>query len=469
MTCPVSTDTKTISAIATPRGHGGVAIIRLSGPEAWGIVQALFSQNTNKRNETAFEAGRYYHGWIIDPKSNDAPPIDEVLVLPFKAPKSYTGEDVTEIHCHGGELLAQTILDLCLEQGAVSAEAGEFTKRAFLNNRMDLTQAESIMDLIAARGQRLLTLASANLKSKSLGQYIDAIGNTLMEIQSKIIASVDFPDEVDEPERAPLVENLKALLLKAELLEKASQKNRPVREGLKIVLLGMPNSGKSSIFNSLLAQERSIVTQVAGTTRDIITETLQVSGIPVTLVDTAGLHSTEDQVEILGIQRSWDAAEEAQSALYIYDASSGFQTQDQELLEQLSQKFPDAAVQIVANKIDLCNGNSASKNSPNHLSVSAVTGTGIAQIFDWLENLANQNDAETDAISLSLNQRQLACLEHFRDNLKQGMESLAHPSTPIDLSTIPITEALRQLDELMGRDTTEEVLDQVFSQFCVGK
>ncbi len=476
-----TTDTKTIGAIATPRGHGGVAIIRLSGPRAWEIVHRLFSRTTSSSDlsdqpSVCFEAGRYYHGWIMDPELmqglTESVPIDEVLVLPFKAPKSYTGEDVAEIHCHGGELLAQTILSLCLREGAHPAEPGEFTKRAFLNNRMDLTQAESIMDLISARGERLLTLASANLKHKSLGTHIDTMGETLMAVQSQIVASIDFPDEVDEPDRVPLQQTLDALFEKVQGLERAAEKGHCVREGLKIALLGMPNSGKSSIFNQLLAQERSIVTEIAGTTRDMITESLQVSGIPITLIDTAGLHETGDPVEIMGIERSWNAAQEAQAVLYVYDATQGFSVTDQQMVEQLSRQFSGEALQVIANKIDLCNGNASSgaKGYPlEHLMTSAITGGGLGEIFDWMEAMAFQDDSGADEISFSINQRQLACLSRFRDNLQQALEALAHPSTPIDLVTLPITEALHQLDELMGRDTTEEVLDRVFSQFCVGK
>ncbi len=467
----------TIAAIATPRGHGGVAIIRLSGPKAWAIVERIFSRthSSRKQHSQTLESGRYYHGWIVDSDTQHKPSkgldniIDEVLVLPFKAPKSYTGEDVTEIHCHGGDLLAQTILNLCLREGAVPAEPGEFTKRAFLNNRVDLTQAESIMDLIAARGQRLLSLASSNLKHQSLGRYIDAMADRLMTVQSQIVAHIDFPDEVDEPDRHPLQTELREILTKSQLLEQASQKNQHFREGLKIVLLGMPNCGKSSIFNALLAQERSIVTNIAGTTRDIITEGLQVAGIPITLIDTAGLREANNQVEVLGIERSWNAAEEAQAALYIYDAASGLQPNDQHLLNKLTQQFPDTSLQLVANKIDLCNRNTPALIPTEHLTTSAYTGEGLTRLFDWIEEIASRDNSSIDELNFSLNQRQLACLSHFKDNLQQTLETLDQPAIPIDLATIPMTDALHQLDELMGRDTTEEVLDRVFSQFCVGK
>lgn len=450
----------TIAAIATARGMAGVAVIRVSGPHAWEIGRRLFS-----KPETDFQPGRFYHGWVVD-AAGEA--IDEVLLLIFKGPRSFTGEDVVEIHCHGGEYLSRRILELCFEAGAEPAAAGEFTKRAFLSGRMDLTQAESVMDLIGAQGEALVRMASANLRGRSLGEYIDRMGAGVISVQSVIVASVDFPDEVDEPERGPLVAVLDGLIEKAEALEAASRRNRMVREGLKVAILGMPNSGKSSLFNALLAAERSIVTDIAGTTRDVITEDLSVGGVAVTLIDTAGIRETAHSIEMMGIERSWQAAEEAEAVLYVYDVGVGLGEEDLRILARLEQSPAQGHVVRVANKVDqAATGFIVPEGT---LSVSAARGQGLAGIFGWLEQVVGgwQSEQAGEA-AVSLNYRQLGCLAAVRENLEQAREDLRDAALPIDLVTVPLTEALRKLDELMGRDTAEEVLTSVFSQFCVGK
>lgn len=451
---PGSTET-TIAAIATPPGHGGIAVTRLSGPKSWDIARSLFS-----KKEAAFEPGRFYHGWIIDPQSDE--PIDEVLLLVFQAPHSFTGEDVIEIHGHGGNYLSQRILDLCFIQGAEAAPPGEFTRRAFLNGRLDLTQAESVMDLVSARGDRMLHTASQNLKSRSLGRYIDDLGKIVITLQTQIIASVDFPDEVDEPDRDLLSAHCKELLGRVRTLESTARQNRLLREGLKVAILGMPNSGKSSLFNALLATERAIVTEIAGTTRDTLTESLPIAGVPVTLIDTAGIREADNTVEMMGIERSWQAADDAHAIIYVYDATIGLSNEDRRILD----KLPHPGKLIAANKTDQLNG----KRLPDeHLALSVIEGSGLSAIYDWLEAQVTACQPESDLSGISLNQRQLACISAVRDNLEQAAETLAQAHLPLDLVTIPFTEALRQLDRLMGRDTTEEVLDEVFSRFCVGK
>ncbi len=448
-------DTTTIAAIATARGHAGVAVIRISGPISWDIARQLFS-----KPKTQFQGGRFYHGWIVDP-TDRATLIDEVLLLVFKAPHSYTGEDVIEIHCHGGDYLSHKILSLCLHAGAQPAEAGEFTKRAYLNGKMDLTQAESVMDLIAAKSDRMLEVASANLRNRSLGGYMDQMRERLIAIQSLIVASVDFPDEVDEPDRPPLVQALEALVQQVHQYRQSAQRNQLIRDGFKVALLGLPNSGKSSLFNKLLASDRAIVTDIAGTTRDVLTETLQIKGIPVTLIDTAGIREAENTIEILGIERSWQAATEAQAVLYIYDATLGLQAEDRHVLDKL--KHP--ACQLVANKIDQI----TTPLEVDGLPLSAMTGQHLDHLFQWLESQIAHQTGEEGQSTLSLNHRQRHCLEEIYQQLRHAQETLRNPSYPLDLVTVPITEALRKLDELMGRDTAEEVLSSVFSQFCVGK
>jgi len=448
----LSMDT-TIAAIATARGQASVAVIRLSGKDAWNIAGTVFS-----RKKSQFKPGRFYHGWITD----EGHILDEVLLLVFRGPNSYTGEDVIEIHCHGGDAISHKILNLCVKHGARLAQPGEFTQRAYLNGKMDLTQAESIMDLISTRSERLLAQASANLYNRSLGTYIDNISKDLLDLQAQIVASIDFPEEVDEPDRALIEKKLAETLIGISRLRESAQRNRMIREGLKVAILGMPNSGKSSLFNALLSRERSIVTDQAGTTRDLITETLDVDGIPITLIDTAGIRETRHSIEMMGIERSWQAASEAQIVLYLIDAPIGLLRYDTQILSKLD---PRTTI-VIGNKKDLLP--KGHKVYANWIYASVKTREGLREIYEALQEKIQALSPEEDNMTISLNQRQIRCCEQVQENLLQAQEAI-QSTLPLDVATLPLTDALRKLDELMGRDTTEEVLTNVFQRFCVGK
>lgn len=453
-TCSMFDTEATIAAIATARGEAGVAVIRVSGKRAWEIGRALFS-----RKNITFQPSRVYHGWITE---EDGAIVDEVLLLPFKAPRSYTGEDVIEIHCHGGDVLSHKILDLCLQQGARLARPGEYTLRAFLNGKMDLTQAESVMDLVSARSDKLLAQASANLKNRSLGQYIDQVSQKLLDLQAQIVAHIDFPDEVDEPDRLVLQARLQDCLQRIHCLKESALRNRMVRDGLKVAILGMPNAGKSSLFNRLLATERSIVTSEAGTTRDVVTESFYLDGIEITLIDTAGIRETRHNIEMMGIERSWQAASEAQVVLYLVDASVGLLRYDSQILARLD---PEMTI-VVGNKRDLLNGQ---EQHPGWIYISARTGEGMDAIYEAIRQKIHRISPEESGVALALNQRQIQCCQVVEECLVQAEEALRNAHIPLDVVTVPLTDALKKLDELMGRDTTEEVLTNVFQQFCVGK
>jgi tRNA modification GTPase len=451
---------ETITAIATGTPPAAVAIIRVSGPQAWAIGASILNQPAK-----TYQAGRFYHGWAVDPQF-PAEPLDEVLVLFFKAPHSFTGEDVIEIHGHGGDFITRRLLDVVLKLGARVAHAGEFTQRALLNGKLDLTQAESIMDLISAQGEAMIKLATANLKNRAIGGAIADLGEALILIQADIVAHIDFPDEVDAPDRADLAVQLDALLTRAEALAQSSHRNRLVREGFKVALLGLPNSGKSSLFNALLAEERAIVTDIAGTTRDVITETLPVAGIPVTLIDTAGIRETANTIELLGIERTWQAADTANAILYVFDATVGLLREDRRILQHLQTKLPQIPVKILANKMDQVGPETALHETV--LPLSAKTGLGVDPVLRWLEGLIQQQTGGSEA-AISLNQRQRQCLEAMGEQMRLAHQALTDPYLPLDMATFPLTEALRQLDTLLGKDTTEDVLGSVFARFCVGK
>jgi tRNA modification GTPase len=444
----------TIIAIATARGQAGVAVIRISGREAWDIAWEVFS----KKNIT-FQHGRFYHGWVVD----EGIILDEVLMLMFRAPRSYTGEDVVEIHCHGGEIIPQKIVELCCCFGARRADPGEFTKRAYLHGKMDLTQAESVMDLVSARSERLMKQASSNLRNRSLGQYIDEMSRELLELQSRIVASIDFPDEVDEPDRESIRKALVETIRHATRLRESAQRGRLVREGVKVALLGMPNSGKSSLFNALLASERSIVTAQEGTTRDAVSESLEIDGIAVTLIDTAGIRETRHSIEIMGIERSWQTASEANIVLYLIDSSVGLLRYDQQVLARLN---PENVI-VVGNKSDIRRVDS--KTYADWVYISARTGEDVQKLLELLAEKVRLITHEESDLGLSLNARQIICCQGLEASLLQAYKALDDEGMPLDIVTVPMTEALMKLDELMGRDTSEEVLSEVFKQFCVGK
>ena len=319
----MNTGSDTIAAIATPLGTGGVGVIRLSGMDSWVIAQKICPGHD-------FKPGCIAHRWLMEPDNGDGTVIDEVLVLPFKAPHSFTGEDCIEIQCHGGLSLIQKALSICLTHGAILATAGEFTKRAVLNNKIDLTQAESVLDLIHAEGEALIKAAAYNLKYRHIGTWLEENLQAIACIQAEMTASIDFPDEVEEPNRQVLIEKLELLITMLTHRIMANQKNTIIRQGYKIAIIGKPNAGKSSLFNVLLAKEKAIVTDIAGTTRDILEETMQVNGIPLVLMDTAGLReNSTDKVEQIGIERSHAVAENADAVIWgkslVHDNFNEFQ------------------------------------------------------------------------------------------------------------------------------------------------
>lgn len=444
----------TIAAIASARGQAAVSVIRVSGSKALSIANRIFLSNGR-----TLKAGRFYHGWVQDNQLNL---IDEILLLVFTAPKSYTGEDVIELHCHGGELITQKVLARCIEAGARHATPGEFTLRAFLNGKMDLTQAESVMDLISSRSDRLLRQASDNIKNRSLGQYIDAMGQGLLLLQAQLVASIDFPDEVEEPDRAHIATQLQTCLEQVQLLQQRAAQSRIVREGVKIAILGMPNSGKSSLFNMLLSTDRSIVTAEEGTTRDVVTESIEIDGISVTLIDTAGIRETRNSIEMMGIERSWKAASEAQIVLYLIDASVGVLRYDSQILSKLD---PGNTITI-GNKQDLMQADQ--KRYPGWIYLSVKTHQGFNILYEAIRDRIRSFSPEDSGVTIALNHRQIACCAAMEAKLQDVQEALSS-NLPLDIVTLPLTEALQKLDELQGRNTMEDVLTEVFSQFCVGK
>lgn len=437
----------TITAIATPIGTGGVGVIRISGEKSFEIVEKLFSQK--------LIAGKIHHGWISD----NSKKIDEVIVLPFKNPHSYTGEDVVEIQCHGGINVIRNILDLVLVNGARPAERGEFTKRAFLNHKLDLSQAEAVCDLIHAKTQNFAIQSAKNL-SGVLAEKIKEIKKDIFELLSKIIAGIDFPEDVKEPEYDYLEKEIKNSIQKIDAILSCAKSSNILRQGIKIAILGKPNVGKSSLFNALLSMNRAIVTDIAGTTRDILTETLDIEGIPVTLIDTAGIRESAKvgQVEEIGIEFSKQSAQESDLILFLFDASTGMNEEDKLILNLIQEKNHIK----IANKADL----SPNKGDKSALLLSAITKQGFDELKQKIKDFVGQKHIEdTEFIT---NSRQQDCLEKSRQSLEQALLAIQIKELQ-DLISIDIKVALLYLDEITGEVITDDILNNIFDNFCIGK
>ena len=426
----------TITAIATPIGTGGVGVIRISGEKTYEILAKIYSKPSLK-------VGHISHGWITD----NGKKIDEVIVLPFKKPHSYTGEDVIEIHCHGGINVVKNILDLIIKNGARIAEKGEFTKRAFLNKKLDLSQAEAVADLIHAKTKNFAKQSAKNL-SGVLATKIKEIRDDIFKVLSRIIAGIDFPEDVAEPEYSYLIQNFERIIDKIDKILEGAKSSNIMRQGLKIALVGRPNVGKSSLFNTLLNLERAIVTDIAGTTRDVLKENLDWD-VPITLIDTAGIRDTQniDKVEEIGIEYSKQAVEEADFIVFLYDANSGYTKDDEEIFKLLNGKD----YIIAANKIDL----GAKNIIENAIGISTYTKQGLDQLKSRLKDYSHNYSNED--MEFTTNTRQQNCLENCREALMNALVSASNYELQ-DLISIDLKSALLFLDEITGEVITDEIL-----------
>ena len=438
---------ETITAIATPIGTGGVGVIRISGDKTYEILEKIY-------NKTALEAGRISHGWILDGEKK----IDEVIVLPFKKPHSYTGEDVVEIHCHGGINVVKNILDLIIKNGARIAEKGEFTKRAFLNKKMDLSQAEAVADLIHAKTKNFAKQSAKNL-SGVLAERVKEIRTEIFTVLSRIIAGIDFPEDVAEPEYSYLIENFERIISEIDKILEGAKSSNIMRQGLKIAIVGRPNVGKSSLFNTLFNLERAIVTDIAGTTRDVLRENLDWE-VPITLIDTAGIRDTKDvdKVEEIGIEYSKEAVEEADFIIFIYDSHAGYCAEDEEIFKLLGDK----EYIIAANKIDL----GAKEIIKDALPISTYTKEGLDELKDRIKKYS-YNFSNED-MEFTTNIRQQNCLENCRESLMNALVSARNHELQ-DLISIDLKSSLLFLDEITGEVITDEILNNIFEHFCIGK
>ena len=394
--------------------------------------------------------------------------IDEVLVSYFKKPKSYTTEDMCEINSHGGNVLIKKILELCLENGAELAEPGEFTKRAFLNGRIDLSQAESVVDIINAKTDREAKEGIKQLEGY-LAREIKEIKDNVLDILTNIEVSIDYP-EYDTPEilENEVKDKINSILEKLEILKKSFNNGKIIKEGIKTAIIGKPNSGKSSLLNAILKEERAIVTEYEGTTRDTIEEYVNINGIPLKLVDTAGIRKTENEVEKIGIEKSKKMAQEADLVIVIIDSNKGITEEDDKILETVN---PNKTI-VILNKIDLGNNVDKSKENiskfKNILEISALKKVGINDLYEKITELFNINQINVDNDIVITNERHKNQIQKAINNLKLANDSL-EKNMPIDIIAISLKDVLSNLGEITGEEASEEIINEIFSRFCLGK
>ena len=454
----------TIVSISTAPGIGGIGIIRMSGNETFEILNKIFKPKKEQKIEE-IKGYTMKYGEIID--NNQI--IDEVLVSYFKAPKSYTTENMCEINSHGGSIIVKKILEICLKNGADMAEPGEFTKRAFLNGRIDLAQAESVIDLINAKSDREAKSGIKQLEG-ALSKEIKDIKQEIMNVLVNIEVTIDYP-EYDTPEvqKQELIMMLEKVEKKLSQLEESFDNGKIIKEGIKTAIIGKPNAGKSSLLNTILKEERAIVTDIEGTTRDTIEEFVTVKGIPIKLVDTAGIRNAKDEVEKIGIQKSIEEAQNADLIIAIFDSSKELTNEDKEILDLIKGK---KAI-ILLNKTDLPskideNNKQLKENAKNIIKISAKNNQGINKLYDKIAEMFSLNQINLDNEVLITNVRHKNIISKALQNVKKANEAIL-VNMPIDIVTIYIKEILEDLGEITGEYVTEDIINEIFSKFCLGK
>lgn len=455
----------TIAAVSTPFGNGGISIIRISGEKAFGIIERIFSPA--KKAKDIIKTNIIKYGYIINPINNEK--IDEVLVSFFIKPETYTRENIAEINCHGGIIIAKEILDLVVTCGARLAEPGEFTMRAFLNGRIDLSQSEAVIDLINSK--------TRTARVASLRQLEGRLSNKIKEIREKIIdtivdieAAIDYPEyDIEEVSRKSVEDRLNYCIEELEKLSDTYFKGRIMREGIEAAIIGRPNVGKSSLLNALARKERAIITDIPGTTRDVIEEYLEIGGIAVKILDTAGLRETKDKIELAGIEKSKNAIEKADVVILIIDGSEEIKDEDKKIFELIKNKKKIIAV----NKSDLKRSVSIEKITDifpegRICEISARYEKGLEKIEDAIRELVIGNQIEYDNEILITNLRHKKIIDQTGNSLEEAV-ALIKEETPIDIVSIVITEAANKIGEITGDTVGEEIARNIFSKFCVGK
>ncbi|MZQ82674.1 tRNA uridine-5-carboxymethylaminomethyl(34) synthesis GTPase MnmE [Paenibacillus sp. 5J-6] len=454
----------TIAAISTPLGEGGIAVIRVSGDEAVPLVERVFRSKTKLSDA---ETHTVHYGFIIEPAS--AEKVEEVLVTLMKAPRSFTMEDVVEVSCHGGIVSVKKVLDLLLQQGIRLAEPGEFTKRAFLNGRIDLTQAEAVIDLIRAKSDRAFKVALKQVEG-NLSKQIKHLRYVLVELMAHVEVNIDYPEhDVEEMTNAFIKSKCDTVMLEIDRLLVTAEQGKILREGIETAIVGRPNVGKSSLLNELAQENRAIVTDIPGTTRDVIEEFVNVGGIPLKLLDTAGIRETTDIVEQIGVERSKTALAEADLILLVLNSNEELQIDEIALMKQLAEK----QTIVILNKIDLSRKldiDQVLSYFPQEriVELSLIENKGIDLLEKAIAAIFFEGKLESSDLTYVSNVRHISLLKQAKRSLHDALEA-NEQYVPIDMIQIDIRAAWEQLGEIIGDSVGESLIDQIFTQFCLGK
>ena len=451
----------TIAAISTAQGNGGIGIVRVSGKDTFNILEKIFKP----KQKSTPKGYTIKYGYIVNEKGEM---VDEVLVSYFIAPKSYTTEDMCEINSHGNNVVLRRILELCLENGAKIAEPGEFTKRAFLNGRIDLSQAEAVIDLINSK--------SINEQKVSISQLNGGLSNTIHKIKEEILdelsdieASIDYPEyDIEEKNRRKLREKVKIIEKELIKLEHSFTNGKIIRDGIKVAIVGSPNAGKSTLLNALLNEERSIVTNVEGTTRDTIEEFITIQGVAFKIIDTAGIREAKDIVEKIGIKRSLDAINSADLIIMIIDSSKKISYKEEEILNKIKNK----KIIIALNKCDLKGPkqdfSTLKKYTNNILEISAINKEGLEELSNKMIEIFNLNEIITDSSEMITNIRHKNIISESIKILKEIINTI-DKEIPIDMCAIYLRDLIEKMNEITGENVTEDIINKIFSKFCLGK
>ena len=462
-----STGTDTIAAISTPYGTGGLGIIRISGAETFHIAEKIF---TGRKALHEMRSHTVAHGRIVDPASGLT--LDDVLIIKMNGPNTFTTEDVVEINCHGGIIVLKNILSLIIRQGARPAEPGEFTKRAFLNGRLDLVQAEAVIDLINSKTSEGSQAAAAQLEGK-LSERIGKARRKLIELIAHIEAVIDYPEhDIEELTGGMVYVGVTAVKTELQRIVEGFNRGRLIREGITAAIIGKPNAGKSSLLNVLAGSDRAIVTEIPGTTRDIIEEYINIGGMPVRFLDTAGIRTTSDPVESIGVERAQKAALEAELVIAVFDAKTGILPEDVAILTSLRDKKKI----IIINKTDIAEEAELQKmkdllsteDGTPVLIASMLEGTGITDLLKEIEKLFLKGNLEMNSEVLVTSVRHRQLLDNAIDSL-EAAEAAHVGGLPLDFVTIDIKESTEYLGQITGESVSEDVVKEIFERFCIGK
>ena len=450
----------TIAAIATPHGTGGISVIRVSGSESISICDKIFKAKSKKTLASAKTHTIHYGNIVVDGET-----IDEVLVSVMRAPNTFTREDTVEINCHGGLVVTEKVLLSVISAGATLASPGEFTKRAFLNGRIDLSQAEAVIDIINSPSSLALSVA-ANQLGGALSHDINSLRDKVLEILAKINVTIDYPEEdIDDVEKNTLIAELESIKNKISELLDTSHRGKLIRDGINTVICGKPNVGKSSILNLLARDTRAIVTDIAGTTRDVIEERISIGNVVLNVYDTAGIRDTSDKIESLGIDKSKECIKNAELVLFVADSVTGISDEDREIFENLNKKN----VIVILNKSDIGNleGDNIFKDYPL-VKLSAKTGDGLDNLSAVIEDMFNLGKITAGDNNAITNLRHKEALSSALKSVSSALSALGN-CVPYDIVSIDLTDCVFHLGEITGKTVSDEIVDKIFARFCLGK